>query len=154
MVDCRTPTQYPFLSGTLWCLLGISDVREDTGLLLVKIGKEWSLLLLSLFLFSRPTVDLFRKRLALWFKGFPCGSAGKESACNVRDLGSLPGLGRSPGEGKSYPLQYAWKIPWDCKESDMTEWLSFHFDLNYWYLNGLWEQTGIFSLLVKIVWEG
>ena len=38
--------------------------------------------------------------------GFPCGSAGKESACNVGDLGSIPGLGRSPGEGKDYPLQY------------------------------------------------
>ena len=37
--------------------------------------------------------------------GFPCGSAGKESACNVRDLGSSPGLGRSPEEGKGYPLQ-------------------------------------------------
>ena len=39
--------------------------------------------------------------------GFPCGSAGKESACNVGDLGSIPRLGRSPGEGNSYPLQYS-----------------------------------------------
>ena len=39
--------------------------------------------------------------------GFPCGSGGKESPCNVGDLGSIPGLGRSPGEGKSYPLQYS-----------------------------------------------
>ena len=38
---------------------------------------------------------------------FPCGSAGKESACNAGDLGSNPGLGRSPGEGKGYPLQYS-----------------------------------------------
>ena len=38
--------------------------------------------------------------------GFPCGSAGKES-CNVGDLGSIPGLGRSPGERKGYPLQYS-----------------------------------------------
>ena len=36
---------------------------------------------------------------------FPCGSAGKEPACNVGDLGLIPGLGRSPGEGKGYPLQ-------------------------------------------------
>ena len=36
-------------------------------------------------------------------KGFPCGSAGKESACNAGDLGSIPTLGRSPGEGKGYP---------------------------------------------------
>ena len=39
--------------------------------------------------------------------GFPCGSAGKGSACNVGDLGSIPGLGRSPGEGKGYPLPYS-----------------------------------------------
>ena len=39
--------------------------------------------------------------------GFPCSSAGKESACNAGDLNSIPGLGRSPGEGKGYPLQYS-----------------------------------------------
>ena len=38
--------------------------------------------------------------------GFPVGSAGKESTCNLGDLGSIPGLGKSPGEGKGYPLQY------------------------------------------------
>ena len=38
--------------------------------------------------------------------GFPGGSAGKESACNVGDMGSIPGLGRSPGEGKGYPFEY------------------------------------------------
>ena len=45
--------------------------------------------------------------------GFPCGSAGKESAYNVGDLGSIPGSGRSPGEGKDYPLQYS------CLENPM-----------------------------------
>ena len=40
-------------------------------------------------------------------QGFPGDSAGKESACKVRDLGSVPGLGRSPGEGKGFPLQYS-----------------------------------------------
>ena len=45
--------------------------------------------------------------------GFPCGSAGKESACNVGDLGSISGLGRSLGEGKGYSLQYSGqRIPW------------------------------------------
>ena len=39
--------------------------------------------------------------------GFSCGSTGKESACNARDLGSIPGLERSPGEGKGCPLQYS-----------------------------------------------
>ena len=41
------------------------------------------------------------------FLGFPCGSAGKESACNAEDLGLIPGLGRPLGEGKGYPLHYS-----------------------------------------------
>ena len=40
--------------------------------------------------------------------GFPDSSVGKESTCNVGDPGSIPGSGRSPGEGISYPLQYSW----------------------------------------------
>jgi len=40
-------------------------------------------------------------------KGFPGGSDGKESTCNVGDLGSIPGLGRSPGGGHGNPLQYS-----------------------------------------------
>ena len=48
--------------------------------------------------------------------GFPSGSDGKASACNAGDLGSIPGLGRSPGEGNDNPLQYSyWKIPWTDK---------------------------------------
>ena len=39
--------------------------------------------------------------------GFPCGLAGKECACGVGDMGLIPGLGRSPGEENSYPLQYS-----------------------------------------------
>ena len=42
-----------------------------------------------------------------WRFGIPGGSAGKESACNAGDLGLIPGLGRSPGEGSGYPLQYS-----------------------------------------------
>ena len=49
-------------------------------------------------------------------KDFSCGSAGKESTCNVGDLGLIPGLGRSPGEGKGYPLQYSGlENSMDCK---------------------------------------
>ena len=40
--------------------------------------------------------------------GFPGSSVGKESTCNAGDPGSIPGLGRSPGEGIGYPLQYFW----------------------------------------------
>ena len=60
------------------------------------------------------------------FLDFPGGSDGKESACNVGDLGSIPGLGRSPGEMKGYPFspeESPWTgySPWSHKESDMTE---------------------------------
>ena len=67
------------------------------------------------------------------FKGLCCGSGGKESACNVGDLGSIPGLGRSPGEGKGYPLQYSGlENSMDCivhgvAESDVTEQLPLYF---------------------------
>ena len=69
----------------------------------------------------------------LFIMGFPCGSVGKESACHVGDLGSVPGLGRSPGGGHGNPLQYsglenppglkslAGYSPWTRKELDMTE---------------------------------
>ena len=45
--------------------------------------------------------------------GLPCGSGGKEFTCNAGDLDSIPVLGRSPGEGKGYPLQYPdLESPW------------------------------------------
>ena len=60
--------------------------------------------------------------------GFPGGSDRKESACNAGNLGSIPGLGRSPGEGNGYPLQYsglensmAGYSSWGHKELDTTE---------------------------------
>ena len=56
------------------------------------------------------------------FLGFPCGSAGKESICNEGDLRSIPGLGRSPGEGKGYPLQYSGlENPMDCIVCGVTK---------------------------------
>ena len=62
-------------------------------------------------------------------RNFPGGSDGKESACNAGDSGSIPGSGRSPGEGNGNPLQYYFlqnpmdrgASPWDYKEADMTE---------------------------------
>ena len=52
--------------------------------------------------------------------GFPCSSVGEESACNAGDLGSIPGLGRFPGEGNGNPLQYS------CLENPMDRgaWLA------------------------------
>jgi len=76
--------------------------------------------------------------LQLLHQGSSCGSVGKESTCNARDLGSIPGLGRSPGEGKGYPLQYSGlENSMDCivhgvAESDTTEQLSLSL---YFHLN-------------------
>ena len=67
--------------------------------------------------------------------GFPCGSAGKESACNVGDLGSIPGLGRSPGEGKGFPLQYSGlenSMDYPRKELYITEQISLLLSLILW----------------------
>ena len=79
--------------------------------------------------------------------GSPCDSAGKESACHVGDLGSVPELGESPGEGKGYPLQYSGiENSMDCIVHGVAKnhtWLSdFHWalingsgiTLNYLYL--------------------
>ena len=67
------------------------------------------------------------------FLGFPCGSAVEESACNARDLGLIPGLERSLGEGKGYPTPVFWPgefcgvyNPWGLKES-LTRLSDFHF---------------------------
>ena len=59
---------------------------------------------------QKPHLDLRRGCLGR----FPCSSVGKESACNAGDLGSIPGSGRSPGEGNGNPLQYS------CLENPMN----------------------------------
>ena len=71
-------------------------------------------------------------------RGFPGGSAGKEFSCKVGDLGSIPGLGRFPGDGKGYPLWYSGLekpmdciySPWSHKES--TKLSNFHLLTHSW----------------------
>ena len=82
---------------------------------------------------SYSRFSLYLRLCILSKRGFPSGSDGKESTCNVGNLGSIPGLGRSPGEGNDNPLQYSCMenphgqrslvgdSPWGRKESDMTE---------------------------------
>ena len=102
------------------------------------------------------------------FLGFPCGSAGKKSACNVGDLGSVPGLGRSPGEGKGYPLQYSGlENSMDCiihgatKSQTQLNDFHFHFQGNknykreekqrdiFWFSDWvIWAATGYFHLTI------
>ena len=69
-----------------------------------------------------------------WTQGFPGGLAGKESACSVGDLGSNPGLVRSPREGNGYSLQYSdWRIPWTVESMGSQrvrhDWATFTFFL-------------------------
>ena len=73
------------------------------------------------------------------FLGFPCGLAGKESACSVGDLGLIPGLERSPEEGKGYPLQYSGlENSMDCivhgVAKSWTRLSDFHFDTSIVFL--------------------
>ena len=74
-------------------------------------------------------MSLLFSMMSSFVMGFLCGSAGKESACNAGDLGSIPGLGRSPGEVRErLPTSVFWPgefhglySPWGHKESDVTE---------------------------------
>ena len=62
---------------------------------------------------NKDSVETGRKTFGVYF-GIPGGSDGKESTCNAEDLGSIPGLGRSPGVGHGNPLQYSClENPWD-----------------------------------------
>ena len=86
-----------------------------------------------MFGFSWSLSPKLNKRYLLMLNGFPGGSDGKESACNMGDLGLIPRLGRSSGGGPGNSLQYSCLknphgqkclvgyIPQGCKELDMTE---------------------------------
>ena len=90
--------------------------------------------------------------------GFPGGSNGKESVCNVGNLDLIPELGRSPGGGHGNPLQYSClENPngqrnlegyslWGCKASDMTEQLSTHTHI---YITNIKYITGRVTDLIK-----
>ena len=98
---------------------------------LSSLHNDWVMVTVSFTSNSQPIICAL---------GFPCGSAGKESACNAGDLDSTPGLERSPGGGKVYQLQYSGLeksmhySPWGCKESDTTEQHSLHFICAYLYV--------------------
>ena len=85
----------------------------------------------------------------------PCGSASQESDSYAGDLGLIPGLGGSPGEGKGYPFQYSGMeksmdcmySPWSHKELDMTERLSFHLTYKNWVIEIVLTQ--IHSMMVQ-----
>ena len=89
-----------------------SRVAQETRALVLgpQQHARWPFTSLNLFLSSPSWPEA----------GFPSGLAGKESACNSGDLGSIPGLGRSPGEGKGYPTPVFWPGGF-CKELGTTE---------------------------------
>ena len=83
--------------------------------------------------FCKDWAFLSQNRFGFGGYGFPAGSGSQVTVCNVGDLGSIPGSGRSPGEGNGNPLQYSCLknphgqrslvgySPWGHKESDTTE---------------------------------
>ena len=96
-------------------------------------------------------------------QGFPCGSAGKESACSTGDLGSILGLGRSSGEGKGYPLQSSGlENSMDCIVHGVSKsqtrlsdfhFISFHLTKSREELQALsadWWRSGAKRLVVRI----
>ena len=92
-LSCELPDDQGTEAGGISCVCSLSSGRK-----LVNQEAEMSLVLVPGWIWSQHPRP---------HKGFPCGSAGKESARNAGDLGSIPGLGRSPGEGKGYRLQYS-----------------------------------------------
>ena len=84
--------------------------------------------------------------------GFLCGSAGKESAYSVGDLGSISGLGRSPTAGKGYPLQYS-GLEWTVESmgsQSRTRLSDFHFQEKIHLVHGLRLNTVKMSILPQI----
>ena len=118
----------------------------------------------NLFHFHLRCAPIFKERTGLDllpFRWFPGGSDGEESVCNAWDLGSISGLGRSPGEENGNPLQYsclenpnglrslAGYSPWICKESHMIEWLSIAYR---WFPEGIQMRSIQKDQLIK-VWD-
>ena len=98
------------------CFSGKLQNEISNCILVVKYLQDCPLLVISCSPFFFPLNSLFRVSFAFpycLYSGFPGGSDGKASTCNAGDLSSIPGLGRSPGEGKASRSNIlAWRIPW------------------------------------------
>ena len=118
------------LSSRWWSLLILLVFFPINISIYLHISEQWAYAVILdssvvYVIHSPPTVVL----------GLPCPSDSKESACNAKDVSLIPGLGRSPREGKGYPLQYScleismgrggwWVIFHGVTELDTTEWLT------------------------------
>ena len=137
-----------------YCIYYLQNIKWHRKLCLVLSGRHNSTKcgkLFTLYILTCPDHPTFRNFTEVsapwiflrflfhpWLKGFPDSSVGKESARNVGDLGSIPGLGRSAGEGKGYPLQYSGlENSMDCivyGVANNQTWLSdFHFTMTCIY---------------------
>ena len=84
------------------------------------------------------------------FLGFPGGSTGKKSACNVGVLGLIPGLGRSPGEGKGYTLQYSGlENSMNCIVHGVAKSWTWPSNFTWRY----WRQASQWDLLCSLMWR-
>ena len=138
---CVCSVGYKIQSFTLTCLYG---KNQSTRFVIELITASLVAQLI------RPRFDSWVRKIP-WrrdrlptpaFLGFPGGSAGKESTCNAGDLALIPGLGRSPGEGKGYPLQYSglqnsmdWIVHGVTKSWTRLINLHFHFHHSKWWLS-------------------
>ena len=81
----------------------------------------------------------FNSTSSFSISNFPCGSAGKQSTCNAGDLDSIPGLERSPGVGKSYPLQYSGlENSMDCTVHGVTKSRTWPSDFHFLHFHSLY----------------
>ena len=95
----RDQTQVSCIAGRVFTIWANKEALSVW--IYIKLLSSTVIFSLSIILASTLVTTFFSCHLAC------CGSAGTESTCNVGDLGSVPGLGRSPGEGKGHPLQYS-----------------------------------------------
>ena len=116
--------------GDWWFLCEPGQVREETEPQPTLSGQSWGVKeteMWGLFVTESILTDVIsdvpsisRSTLVIGFSG---GSDSKESACNVGDPGSIPGLGKFPGEGNGYPSSIlAWRIPWTEDTNILLEW--------------------------------
>ena len=102
----KSVTTSTFSSSVCHAVMGLDTMILVFLIFSLKLAHSFSAFTLIKKLFSSSLLSAIRV-VSFAYLGFPCGSAGKESACNKGDLGSIPGLERSPGEGRGYPLQYS-----------------------------------------------
>ena len=126
---------WPLEGKSCWNILVICITVFKSWNLVLNYSKHVMLIIESRLKLAKSNLISFQFYFCLICIDFCGSSTGKESVCNVGDLGLIPGSWRSPGEGKGYPLQYSGLensmdySPWGCKKSDRTKQLSLNFDI-------------------------